>query len=477
MNVGRHTAFNLFGSTLPMLVSLLTVPLFFKYIGSERYGLLAVIWALLGYFGFFDLGFGRALSNRMARLSEATASDRSDLLWTALACTFGLGILGSIVLWLLADFILAKTVAMPASFLLETESSAKWLLFAMPVVLPISVLQGALQARLRFFELNAIQIAGTTLGQVLPLLVAAGGYTRLEYLVPAALASRAITFVLLFAVCRRAIPLAGAPIVVGSHLKPLASYGGWITLVGMLGPLLVTIDRVVIASVSGAKAVAQYTVPYDLVSRSMVISNSFSSALFPRLASSSSEQASAMAKQATQSLVAVMTPVAVVGLFIAQPFLRMWVGESFARDSSGVAELIMCGVWINALAIPYNTLLLSSENPKQIVLIYLVEIPVYFAILWIGINSWGVVGAASAWTLRVALDTTLLLWVSGGFLATMRDLASSIGLIAVATTVSLSGDGLLMSRPVLGLGLFSASLYLHRHQFRKIARHLSHRPA
>ena len=72
-------------------------------------------------------------------------------------------------------------------------------------------------------------------------------------------------------------------------------YGGWVSVITMLGPLLVTIDRLVIASLSGAKAIAYYTVPYDLVSRTMVISGSFSSAIFPRLASVSAKSARDMA--------------------------------------------------------------------------------------------------------------------------------------------------------------------------------------
>ena len=68
--------------------------------------MLAVIWALLGYFGFFDFGFGSAVSQRMARLRDAQDSERSNLLWTALISTLLLGFLGSLGLWAFADLIL-----------------------------------------------------------------------------------------------------------------------------------------------------------------------------------------------------------------------------------------------------------------------------------------------------------------------------------------------------------------------------------
>ncbi len=442
-----------------MAIALVTVPLYLRYIGAERYGVLAVIWALLGYFGFFDFGFGRAVSQRMARLSNAETSERSNLLWTALVSTILLGFLGSLALWAFADYILTHLINMSESSRIEASGAVAWLLLALPVLLPASVLQGALQARLRFFELNAIQVLGSTLSQVLPLAVAAGGHLELQALVPAALAARLLTVGLLYTQCRRHVPLVGKPLIDRGHLKPIMQYGGWISVITLLGPLLVTIDRLVIATLSGAKAVAYYTVPYDLVSRAMVISGSLSSAIFPRLASASTDQAKDMALHATSVLVAIMTPVVIVGLFVVHPFLTLWVGEAFSLSSSGVAELILLGVWINALVIPHNARLLAVDNPKTVVIIYLIQIPIYFLMLWLGITHWGIVGAASAWSLRVLLDTTMLLHVAGALTHTLRVMIPSLILVVTALLVTIETEVHSSMRWVIGLLLLGLSLF------------------
>ena len=438
MSIARHTLFNLGGAVLPMVIALATVPIYLGYIGAERYGVLAVIWALLGYFGFFDFGFGRAVTQRMARLAGADDSERSKLLWTALISTFVLGMFASVLLWLFADYVLLNLIDMSARSRSEVTGAVAWMLLALPILLPTSVLTGSLQARLRFAELNIIQLICSLISQLLPLAVAATGHIELKILVPAALASRVLMATLLLHQSVQHVPLEGHPAIDRMHLKAMLGYGGWVSVMTFLAPLLVIIDRLIIGTLSGAKAVTSYTVPYDLVSRTMVISASLSSALFPRLASASPAEAQHLAERATAVLVAVMTPVVIAGIFLVQPFLNVWLSKSLATESAGVAELILLGVWINALVIPHHARLMATGNPRTVVMIYLIQIPIYLCLLWAGLKYWGIVGAAGAWSLRVLIDTLLLLYVNGACRKTLRVAAPYTVLLLVATVIVLA---------------------------------------
>jgi O-antigen/teichoic acid export membrane protein len=442
MSVLRHAFINFGGAVIPMVVAIATVPVYLSYIGVERYGVLAVIWVLLGYFGFFDFGLGRAVAQRMARLTGADASDRSKLLWTALLSSFSLAVLASLLLGLLSDWLLSLTELSPGNRA-EVADTIMWLLLALPVILPTGCLQGALQARLRFVELNAIQLVVSLGSQLLPLAVAATGHVELGVLVPAALFARVLTAVLLVQQCRLHVPLRGRPVIDRVHLRVLMSYGGWVSVNAILAPLLVIVDRLMITTVSGAKAVAYYSVPHDLASRTMIISSSLSSAIFPKLASADSVEAERLAHLATAALVAIMTPAVIFGTFVVHPFLKIWVGEAFAEQSTGVAELILLGVWINALVISYHAKFMATSNPRTISIVYLVEIPIYLAMAWQGLEYWGVVGAAAAWMLRVAMDTCILLYLNKALAKTLRLALPYAALVATATgsimLINLSG--------------------------------------
>ncbi|WP_310564796.1 flippase [Hydrogenophaga sp.] len=433
MSIGRHTLLNLGSALIPMAIALTTVPLYLGYIGAERFGVLAVIWALLGYFGLFDLGFGRAVTQRMARLPEADEIERSKLLWTAFLSTFLLGMLASMLVWLFADYILLNVIDMSAQSRREVAIAVTWMLIALPALLTTTVLTGAMQARLRFTELNAIQLLGNSISHILPLAVAASGRVELNFLVPAMLVSRVLLPFLLFRQCRQHVPLIGIPVIDRTHFKAMLNYGGWVSVMMFIAPLLVIVDRLIIATISGAKAVTSYTVPYDLVSRTMIISGSLSSALFPRLASAGAVEAHKLAERATIVLIAIMTPVVITGIFLAQPALNLWLGYSLAANSAGVSELILLGVWINALTIPYHARLMATGHPKTVVTIYLIQIPIYLFMLWIGLRNWGIAGAAGAWTLRVSIDTMMLLSANHALANTLRHAAPYAALIAIAS--------------------------------------------
>ncbi len=58
----RNALLNLVGQGSPLLVALIAIPLLIKGLGTDRFGVLTLAWIVVGYFGLFDLGLGRALT-------------------------------------------------------------------------------------------------------------------------------------------------------------------------------------------------------------------------------------------------------------------------------------------------------------------------------------------------------------------------------------------------------------------------------
>lgn len=413
MSIRRNTIYNLLGSFIPLLVALVTIPLYLGVIGEARYGILAIVWLLLGYFGLFDLGLGRATAQRIASLKLGNPYKAAETFWTALFLNLGLGVVGGLLMWPIATYFFGNILNLEEILRPEIEGAVPWLILAVPIATLIGVLSGTLQGTERFLELNLISVSGTVLFQLLPLIAATIWGADLRSLLPAALFARLCTLLVLFTRCRLHVfqrhPFSFSMAEAGQLLR----FGGWVTVTAFVGPMMVTLDRFIIGALTGAKEVAYYTVPFQLAERSTILANSLSSALFPRFARMAIDEELSLAHEALRILVIVTTPIVGLCVLLMQPFLGWWITPAFAAKASLVGQIVLLGFWINAAArIPFAQLQ-ARGRPDLVAKCHLAEILPYFASLYFGLSFFGLPGAALAFSVRVIADFLLLAIFSG----------------------------------------------------------------
>lgn len=435
MSVPKHTAYNLAGGLLPLALSLVTIPMYIGLIGEARYGVLAIAWLLLGYFGLFDLGLGAATAQRVASLGEGRARERSQVFWTALAMNCGLGVLGGLLIlpvaWL---YFASSSAAIDPALRPEVAQAVPWLALALPLATVSGVLTGALQGRSRFFELNAVSVGGAVLTQVVPLCVARTHGPQLAWLLAAVVASRLVVLVLLFWRCSRHVFIAGERSVSTAQAKGLLRFGGWVTVTSLVGPLMVVLDRFAIGGLLGPRAVTHYTVPFQLAERTTLLPGALSTALFPRMASLGGAEGRQLAGTAIRSLAVVMTPLTAAGLLFFHPFLAWWLDPGFAREAGLPGQILLLGFWVNAMAyVPY-VLLQAAGRPDIVARCHVVEVLPYLALLYAGLHVFGTVGAALVFGLRTLADCLLLMHFADNLADCLRLLAvPALLLLAVFT--------------------------------------------
>src|SRR5260221_6207177 len=94
--LARNTVWNLVGSGTPMVVAVFCIPILIKGLGTDRFGVLTLAWALIGYASLFDLGLGRGLTQLVARkLGAGEEREIPSLAWTSLLLMLALGIAGT----------------------------------------------------------------------------------------------------------------------------------------------------------------------------------------------------------------------------------------------------------------------------------------------------------------------------------------------------------------------------------------------
>lgn len=438
-HIGVSTLLNLSGRALPALLLLVTTPLYLHLIGVSRYGAMAILWLALGYFGVFDLGLGRAVAQRIARLprmdldsSTTLKQHRGEIFWTALIASLVAASVASVALfWPFMEIMVHQILHVSPKLRTEAGRSVWVLLTFLPIATTLSVLMGTLEGTERFDFLNVGQLTGLVGYQVLPLGIAVLGHVTLPWLMSAAILGRLLGTGLLFWFCEKVLDFP-RPCFQWRVLKPLLRYGGWITASAIVSPILNITDRFFIGARLGMTYVAHYVVPFNMVMYAGILPQSLATALFPRYAMLEEGEAKAMMWSALRIIAAVMTPLVLMGIWLIRGFLTWWLGAAFAAQSALVGELLLVGIWIYALAhAPYG-FLQAQGRADLTAKFHLLELVIYLPLLWWVISMWGIAGAAVVWDGRVILELSLLLLVSQQVWTPVFSLAPMLLLVVLA---------------------------------------------
>jgi O-antigen/teichoic acid export membrane protein len=433
--------YNLLGLGLPLLLGLFLIPILIRNIGLLNFGMLSIVWALTGYASLFDLGIGRALTQIIAvKRAGAQTADIGPLVTTALSVSILVGCLGAAVLGLAAPLIVTGVLRVPLQ--IEQDMTVALCLAAacIPLVVGTTALRGVLEGMLRFDLANALRIPIGVLTFVGPLLVSLVT-SSIAWSTASLLLMRVLMFVA-HLVCVN-VAVAGDVTSRRPELRLVSSvlrFGGWITVSNVISPLMTSADRFLVSGVLGASLVAYYTTPWEMITKLLVVSGAVATVFFPYVAASltrGDRRVVRMSDRAMTAMFAIIFPICIIGIVFAQPLLERWLGADIGEKSVIIAQWLFVGVVANSVAsIPF-AIIQGAGRADLTAKVHLAEVPVYAVVLYLCLQTYGIDGAAIAWTVRIVLDLVVMLVVAASLLRERstpphETVASGLGLLPTA---------------------------------------------
>ena len=410
--LARNVVWNLLGTAAPLLVAVPAVPRLIHGMGTDRFGVLTLAWVVIGYFSFFDFGFGRALTKLVAeKLGAGRTEDIPPLFWTSLVLMLVFGGVGAVVMAALSPWMVRSVLRIPLVIQSEALRAFYVLSVALPIVISSTALRGILEAYQRFRAVGALRalLGALTFGG--PLLVLPFSHSLFPTAVALA-ASRTVVWAANLILCLIAVPELRRDLRINFGFFPvLIRFGFWMTISNVISPLLVYADRFVIGAMISVTAIAYYATPYEFISKLLLVPGALTSVLFPAFSTSFAKEPDNTTKlfeRGTKFAFLTLFPFAFVTVALAPQGLSVWLGVGFAKNSAAVLQVLTAGVFMNGLAqVPFAQVQ-AAGRPDLTAKLHLLELPVYVILLWFLVANFGIMGAAIAWTARVTLDSVLL---------------------------------------------------------------------
>ena len=408
----RDIGTNLLGLGIPIVVALVCIPIILKSFSLENFGILSLAWSLIAISGALDLGVGRATTQYIAKKGFLDNQERNEIAVKSLQLTIIFSTLISIILFI------GISLINPINFGINALSSGLFkeffflIIISIPLQSAIVTFRGIQEGNNRFGAANVMRITLTSSNFLIPVL-----FNDLLAIAIAFIIVRLSIFLLYFRITFDQISPGlifqnlNKVFIFNNEINSLIRFSITFSIENIIKSLSAISDKWIIAAVLSAAALPYYTVPFDIVSQSLVIIGAITTTLFPRLsylAGSQRSMAFALFKK-WQIISFFLTAITAVAIFIFSDwFIKLWLQSEYKSQYVDIAKVLAFGLPFYAMA-TVSTCLLHADGKVKITLsISVLNAILSGLVLLIAANRFGIIGGAWAWVLKCVFDFVLL---------------------------------------------------------------------
>src|SRR6185295_9064564 len=148
--VGHNAVLNFLGLAVPLILAFFVMPIAARNLGSARFGLLGLAWAITEYLTLFDLGLGRALVKFVADALHRQSPNLNEIVSLSMAAQIAAGIIGGAAFAIAAPLLVNNVFKVSPAVAGEALGVFRVVGLSVPVVLLISGQRAVLEGAQRF---------------------------------------------------------------------------------------------------------------------------------------------------------------------------------------------------------------------------------------------------------------------------------------------------------------------------------------
>jgi O-antigen/teichoic acid export membrane protein len=438
--LARNATWNLIGCGAPLLIAVIVIPILIRGLGTAKYGTLAIAWGVVGYFGFLKVGLDFTLAKLVGeRIGHDSQDQIHGLFYTALILLLFSGIAGGVILAAISRPLAYSWLHVPPELRAQVCTVFRIFALSLPFVISAACFVGTLWAYQRYDLANKATVVTGIFTFAAP--AAALAFSHSIVLIAVLWAAvQVLSWALFLLLCVYVVPGLGLlPQGRRMWVRPLLTFGGWLSVGGLAEPIFLYSDRFFLGALVSLSAVAYYATPFEMVIRIWIIADSLNGALLPAYSASfkgDGIRAMQLLERIGHYLFPIVLVIVLFAVLFAKEILSLWIDPSFAAHSAVILQWLALGVLFSSIArIPW-TLLIAAHRPDILGKLPLFEVFFYLVSLYFAIRYFGLEGAAITWTLRMAFNCFALHFITWRLLPdTARAMRKNAGLMIVSLSV------------------------------------------
>ena len=393
------------------LAGILILPLYLKYMGAEAYGLVGFFTMLQAWFNLLDMGLTPTVARETARFHGGATDALSyrRLLRALQLIFFAVALLGGGVMFVFSGVIADHWLNVQTLPLAQVQVALQLMAVGVALRWMSGLYRGCISGSERLVWLGGFNAFVATLRfvGVLPVLIWVGHtpivfFTYQLLVAVVELAGLAAKSYRLFPAVPPGQLLGWSPATLFAPIKPVLKFSLSIAFTSSVWVLVTQTDKLLLSSILPLDEYGYFILAVLVASGIMMVSGPVSGAIMPRMtrlqAEGQEEQLIAVYRQATQLVVVLAIPVALVLGFFAPQVLWAWTGNAvLAQQAAPVLALYAAGYGILAVgAFPYYLQYAKGNLRLHIIGNIFFLVLLIPSIVWAA-THYGMVGAGWAW--------------------------------------------------------------------------------
>ena len=406
----RYVFYNILSSVIPMLASLVFIPLYLDQIGNLKYALITITLTIITILSLIDFGINKSIL--IVNNESINSFNFEKVFKTGLILILCLSFIISIIFFYLSNLFAYDFIVKNNLLRKDYNNIVLFIILFIPIFLLIPLFKNILISKLKFEEVNKYDIIVNLSTIIIPFAISKYYTQDISNLIFYTLLPRLFLLIFLYL---EFVKIFNFNIKYKEYFEINIAYellnsGKWIMLIMVLSYITVTTEKILISSYLYLENLTVYTLSFDLASKLMVISSAVSNTIFPYFLNKSNIKYDKFDSfQSEKNFEKLMTLLCITAILFINEFLKYWLNDKYTSEFNYIAEIIIVGVWFNSLSIYMQANMIVNNKSNLILVTQIFNTIIYFIIFYIFLDYFSIFMAALLWSFKSILDTISLL--------------------------------------------------------------------